>query len=365
MLLMNGTREVMQFDTDEFYINIINNQLLPFTLKDYIKSTENITSMKEILKYNDAVRNFFADRTLSISRENAKILLNCINSSQKPTTEERCKLSLSCRGVAMTDSFWVKQEEESITFEEVNLRRRSLSDVIFPIALNGQHISVQRELLEAEIVTQGMFRKAWRREKDGVYLWKSDKTSNYSNTMAELLNSDILDHSNIEHVRYIEDSYDGMLIAKCKCIADDTISLIDAEYVKQYCSHTGKNFSDILAAYETKVSNMTISDYLLGNTDRHINNWGFLIDSATNEIMDMAPLYDHNQALCSIGWENSSFDELIYEPTGKKMRESALAALENSSICFMEAPDWLNRKFNSLQEEKETKRVTRHSRRGR
>lgn len=45
---MNGTREIMQFDTDEFYIN---NQLLPFTLKDYIRSTENITSMKEIRKH--------------------------------------------------------------------------------------------------------------------------------------------------------------------------------------------------------------------------------------------------------------------------------------------------------------------------
>lgn len=156
---MNGTREIMQFDTDEFYIN---NQLLPFTLKDYIRSTENITSMKEILTYNAAVRNFFADRTLSISRENTKTLLNCINSS-------------------------------------------------------------------------------------------------------------------------------------------------------------------------------------------------------TNEIIDMVPLYVHNQALCSIGWENSAFDELIYEPTGRKMRESALAALEKSPICFTKAPDWLVRKFNLLQEERGIKKVNRHS----
>ena len=41
---------------------------------------------------------------------------------------------------------------------------------------------------------------------------------------------------------------------------------------------------------------MNILDYLVGNTDRHWGNWGFLIDNRTNRPIRLHPLMDFNKS---------------------------------------------------------------------
>ena len=40
---------------------------------------------------------------------------------------------------------------------------------------------------------------------------------------------------------------------------------------------------------------MNILDYLTGNTDRHMENWGLWVDNGTNEPISLHPLMDFNQ----------------------------------------------------------------------
>ena len=44
---------------------------------------------------------------------------------------------------------------------------------------------------------------------------------------------------------------------------------------------------------------MNIIDYLIGNTDRHWGNWGFLVDNKTNKVTKLHPLMDYNKAFLS------------------------------------------------------------------
>lgn len=41
---------------------------------------------------------------------------------------------------------------------------------------------------------------------------------------------------------------------------------------------------------------MNLIDYLVGNTDHHWGNWGFLVDNATNRLERLYPLMDFNKA---------------------------------------------------------------------
>ena len=41
---------------------------------------------------------------------------------------------------------------------------------------------------------------------------------------------------------------------------------------------------------------MNILDYLIGNTDRHRGNWGFLVDNRTNKPVRLYDLMDFNKA---------------------------------------------------------------------
>ena len=80
---------------------------------------------------------------------------------------------------------------------------------------------------------------------------------------------------------------------------------------------------------------MAAIDYMFSNTDQHLENFGFLVDNKTNQIVNMAPLCDHNQALVADVLENDISD-LLYEPTGKTLKESA-------ELCFADANlkmDW-------------------------
>jgi len=44
---------------------------------------------------------------------------------------------------------------------------------------------------------------------------------------------------------------------------------------------------------------MNIIDYLIGNTDRHWGNWGFLVDNRTNKVTKLHALMDYNKAFLS------------------------------------------------------------------
>ena len=69
------------------------------------------------------------------------------------------------------------------------------------------------------------------------------------------------------------------------------------EYVEIYCVNRDMDrdaFVKKKDAYGFYM--MNIIDYLVGNTDRHWGNWGFLVDHATNRLTHLHPLMDFNKA---------------------------------------------------------------------
>lgn len=78
---------------------------------------------------------------------------------------------------------------------------------------------------------------------------------------------------------------------------------------------------------------MCICDYVIANTDRHYNNFAFLINNSTNEIYSFAPLYDHNQSLIA-DESGTCIDDLLYEPTGKTFMETVKEYAPYSTVSF-------------------------------
>jgi len=353
MYLMNKDIPVLWFDNKEMTLVILNNDMLPFSLRDGIQSSDKMKTLPQAMKNYDKLRSFFASRVLSISRDNAKQILESIGNKQRLTTEECMALSLKCKGVSVCDNFWTKEDDEDICFEQVNIRKKSLSDITFQISIKGSPVSLQHEILSADISTNGMFRKTWRRVDGELWLYKSDRTASFVNTKAELESSKILDLSNVPHISYKKNILDGVFCCKCKCFTSDDISFADAEAVLDYCNNKGQTLVDFIRkkGLEKDFANMVVMDYLLANPDEHINNWGFLVDANTNEIKSIAPLYDNNQSLIAIWFEKENeFDELIYGPTGLTTKESAAIWFQKSDISFSEIPEIIKNRWEKLKE---------------
>ena len=306
MLLMNGDRPVLYFDLDERVMKVLDNQFLPFRLKDYIVSTDtsSIWAYRESVRGIDDLRDFLACRTLNLSRENAKAILHSAKLSQSLSTEERLKIVFHCNALSMTDNFWVKDDDDKRTFSEVNLRNHHLGDAAYQISILGEQISVQKGILEPDLGTDGMFAKTWVRTDDGIYLWKAD-IHHMGLVLAEQMASDFLDHTNVPHVQYHTIEKDGILISECKSIVSDDVSIVKGIEFSDYLRHIRYpkyGYRTALEAFlatdeRTRIDfrKMCCADVLMCNPDRHLDNIHLLVDNGTNEIMGLT-LLDHNQA---------------------------------------------------------------------
>ena len=78
-----------------------------------------------------------ASRVLSLDRKYAKELLNSIGVAQAVTDKDRADIALSYHCVSLTDVYWVKKEDENITFAELNLYDNPLNEAIVELSLKG------------------------------------------------------------------------------------------------------------------------------------------------------------------------------------------------------------------------------------
>ena len=321
-LMMNKDRPVLRFDLEEMYIQVIDNRLLPYPLKDYVL-TSGEKDMRGMMRDIQVLRDYLASRTLNFSRENAKVILNCSSLPQSLNTEQRLKIVTACSGLTMQDSFWIKKDGDDRRFEDVCLRKVSLREASYDIAILGKHISSTANELAPDLTTEGMFPKYWHRTGNGdVELWKTDKIGG-ANSRAEVKASEIAKMLGVPALSYRIEEKDGLVFSVCKCIANDEVSLIPIQDIIDWHVHIGREFPkelEIKPFYYRAFANMCLSDYITANTDRHNNNWGVLVNDS-NEIISMSPLYDFNQALIADEF-GTNIDELIYEPTGKTFRDS-------------------------------------------
>lgn len=335
--LMNGDREVLLFDLDERYLKVIDNTFLPYPLKDYIEDTDITGYSAKAARDIESLRDFFAGRTLNLSRDNAKTILGVSSLPQTIKTSDRIEIMFACAGLSITDNFWVRKLGDARTFSDVNLRNHHLGDIAYEVSINGKYITISNEALRPDLATDGMFAKTWVRKKDGIYLWKTDRLEDNTNTKAELKASELLDNTNVHHVKYTPLRRGKKTIAVCKALTDNSTSLINAGDLKDWCTHTGQELLTFVEKHFLEdIAKMCVIDYILANPDRHLGNIHFLVDNYTNEIMCLAPLLDFNQALIS---DNFGVDlsEQIYDLTKEPMLDSAVKYFKDANLFLDES----------------------------
>ena len=97
---------------------------------------------------------------------------------------------------------------------------------------------------------------------------------------AEILASKIIDCFNVDHVQYTLGEYDNQKVSICKIITSLDYSIVPMEYVEIYAVNKNKDKFDYINKLDRySYCMMNIIDYLIGNTDRHWGNWGFLVDN--------------------------------------------------------------------------------------
>ncbi len=205
--------------------------------------------------------------------------------------------------LSLNDSLWVKPEDSTLTWEQVNLYNNDFTDVVsvtaFETGLHGLKLSTT----SPEFTSEGSFEKCWIKETDGIYLYKKG-SSGFANAGLEAYSeyyatqlSRVLCRS---YVSYELVQFKKSLVSRCKMFTTENegfmpiYKFLDPNKVYNY-----PQLLDFCAAYdcEEDFRRMIILDAIIFNVDRHLGNFGFIVDNDTFEILRFAPVFDHNMAL--------------------------------------------------------------------
>jgi hypothetical protein len=306
--LMHKGIRVLYFDLDDYVIQVIDNSRLPFAIRNGFKQDG---TQGGTIRDFELFKSYLSSRMLSLSRDNAKMIYATFGISQRNSIDDRVDICLRCHGVSIQDSYWLAFEVGE-KWEDYNIRTNSLHDIV-DIALYGTYPTVAVKPSSPELTTHGLFRKAWVGECDGLYLLKSDKTDNYINTSMEVLASKVLECFNVDFVKYEgfyqEKGDKPVYVSKCKNFVTEEYDFVEACDLMEYCRRMMLSYEPTVMMYDKNFANMIILDYILMNTDRHTQNYGFLMN-AQGEIVRMAPLFDFNYALVSDYLGNNVEDTL-------------------------------------------------------
>lgn len=324
-------------------VTLHNEKFMPYDL--YIENEDDIDTLLNNLN------NFYhwcASRVLSLDRKYAKEILNSIGVAQAVTDKDRANISLSYHCVSLTDVYWVRKQGESVTFENINLYDNPLNEAVVELSLKGRQMTVTNKELAPDLSTKGCFPKAWIRQGNRFKLLKDGGNDAVKR---ELLASKICQCFDIPQVKYNKSYYEDQLVSESDIITSKEYSMVSKMAFEVYaCNHD----LDVLAECERidalTFYGMNILDYLTGNTDRHPENWGLLVDNKTNEYISLYPLMDFNQCFLSYDNINGANCQTVF-PRKMTQREAAIEAVQKIGLPQIKEMDMSA--FEDMREEAE------------
>lgn len=326
-------------------VNTIHNQeLLPI-------GTTNLNGTINI----DGFSNWWSERSIPKSRSGVKEALEKLN-LDTPTS-----LIVKCHGLSLTDQYWIKEKGEELKWEDINFFNNAFSEDIGGI-LFGAESKKDINLSSPDSTSIGNLKKRWTIINGYRALIKGGSNPFRQEPINEVVASKIMDHLNISHVEYTLIYDKGYPYSICNDFVDDNHELITAYQIQK----TTKRYNDE-SVYQHMVrclrqlgykdaskelNKMIVIDYLIGNEDRHLNNFGFLRDVRTLKIVSISPIFDSGSSFGfdKINEEILPFDGMICKPFKSTHLEELKLIDDFSFIDINKLDDIVEIAFNTFNE---------------
>lgn len=207
--------------------------------------------------------------------------------------------------LSLNDSLWVDNENSNLKWSQINLYENEFSDVVAKTAFNSGLKGLKLSSTSPEFTSEGSFEKCWMQENGTVLLYKKGGTGaiNFGlEPYSEFYASQIASFICKDYVSYDLIKYKGSLVSVCKMFTSQNEGFVP--FYKLLDSNRTYNYNEILKicskyGVEEEFRSMIVLDALIFNTDRHLGNFGFIVDNDTYEIKRFAPIFDHNMSLFS------------------------------------------------------------------
>lgn len=206
-------------------------------------------------------------------------------------------------GLSLNDSFWIRPENAELRWSDINLYTNDFSDIVSRTAFETGLHGLKLSSTSPEFTSEGSFAKCWIREQEGIYLYKKG-SSGFANSglepYSEYYASQAAGVLCREHVAYDLFRYKGSLVSRCRMFTSEKEGFVP--FYRYMQGKASVRYGEVIEFCERHhcaddFKNMILLDSVIWNQDRHLGNFGFLVDNDTQEILRFAPVFDHNMSL--------------------------------------------------------------------
>ncbi len=226
---------------------------------------------------------------------------------------DTAELLEECNALSLSDRYWVKAPDDARTWAEVNFFDNGFSDDLGLVTLGESSSAFVRRSPNASL--GGMLRKMWTVEGGERVLLKAGRgqanQEPYNELAATRLHERVLAPG--DYVPYSIEMRDGVAYSRCANMLGPDEELVPTWDLRR--AHTKTNNENLLGFYlrvtgeELGIDGaapglcaMVACDYIIGNADRHWNNFGVVRNAETREFLRLAPIFDSGGSLwCSVG----------------------------------------------------------------
>ncbi|KOA74089.1 hypothetical protein ADU78_11195 [Clostridium botulinum] len=319
----------------EFYLMNKEIPVLLFSDKldmngDYpIKESFHKEKIPYILKHDiGGLKDWFRSRVIPANRNHLEKLIESLDFKEKPTALDYLKIN---NGFSLNDSYWIKPLDSKdmypldLCWTKYNLYDNKFEESLGLITFFGNNTSLggtvnTPKVSSPELTTQGVMNKAWRRIENKLLLYKRGNVGAANldkEHFAEGISSEIGRLLKLNCIPYWTDTWHKQNCSVCDIFTTKNRGYLPVRYFLESIEPNKKKWGFqnvtewIPKEFRQDFLDMIVFDYIIENRDRHLGNFGFIIDNNTQKILSFAPLFDQGYSLMSNAMEYDFDRDLI------------------------------------------------------
>ena len=293
MILRHKNRELLRYEWTETggaRLLSVENSARKFLPLEF--GTAALAGNERLLE--QALGDWLNHRTAPMGRHFMRDLMASLGLNMRDPDFHRKALDFS-RGLSLNDVYWTVPDDDRTSWEECNLYANEFSKSMAEIAFSGHGSRRLGEVTTSpEMTTNGMLPKCWRRVDGQVLLYKGGTgRANEKRGLepySEYYAAQIAEALGFAHVDYELARYKGSLCSTCPLFTSERIGYLSAARLPDRRT----------VFQDTRFSEIFLFDALVFNTDRHLGNFGYLVDNVTNQIVGTAPIFDNGFGLFAL-----------------------------------------------------------------
>lgn len=208
---------------------------------------------------------------------------------------------------SLTDHYWITPKLSEVMWEDINLFQNSFTDDFGNILMGTTQKTISMKTPDTSL--GGQLKKKWKIVDDIRTLIKDGSGESKQEIFNEVIATEICNRLKIDCIPYSLFQDRNNVYCACPCFASNDVEFVSAydilgtiknDYTISMYEHyitTLENYG--ISNVRQKLEHMLLLDFIMGNIDRHFNNFGVLRNSDTLKFLDVAPIFDTGSSLGS------------------------------------------------------------------